>query len=100
MSPPDKPRSNHPCGLSEDPMTGERTDGTPVAVLGAGQGGQQGEGDERACMDRSAAARKYLRPSRDSPEHSAGFWHPFVSSEEWLGVSDKEFDQRLVQLIR
>lgn len=55
---------------------------------------------DRPSWGRSAAARRNLGPLWDSTELSASFRHPLVSSEEWLGVSDEEFDRRLVQLIR
>ena len=97
LSPPDKSKKGERLYvLSEDPMTGERTYGTAADALAAGQAGQaEGPSDEEV-MDRAAAARKNLGPSWTETD----YWNPAVGSEEWLGVGDEEFDQRLAQMIR
>lgn len=99
MSPPPKDKGDGKLYvLSEDPMTGARTYGTREDALAAGkvqEGGGTGA-DDQAVMDRAAEARKRLGPEWTDTD----YWNPAVSSKEWLGVGDEEFDQRLAERIR
>lgn len=63
----------------------------------------EGQGDappspeeQEALQERAATARKNLGPEWTDTD----YWNPAVNSEEWLGVSDEEFDQRLAERIR